>query len=128
MTQLSVLYKIKLGKGAWIICGMLLLTGCNHPKISSSESMTVRLSESIGKEAEPITLSQEDAAVIAKILEKGVWEEGSCWCYGDVLIAVGDQSFRYHLDGEITTSTHTRELSREEEKTINGILKNYINI
>ena len=79
-------------------------------------------------EEEILVLSDEDAKSISSLLKKGPWESGSCRCYGDAITTIGTEHFRYHKDGDITTSTHTRILSEKEKETFFAILSKYVKL
>lgn len=109
-----------------LICTCLVLAGCYHPRIGGSAPMTVcKVDDNPEVASFSYELTEEEKQIVVAILKKGRWEKGDCWCIGEAMIRIGDQSFMYS-GTHIKSKDHIRELSEEEEKQLKEIICKYL--
>ena len=80
---------------------------------------------------EAVKLSAEDAAVIAGLVERGSWMEGTGDCLDDCIIFMGGEEIQYHSNCGTFNDTGNEKslhLTEEQQTEVNAILEKYISL
>jgi hypothetical protein len=103
-------------------------TSIQQQGITESISATVSNVE----EGKNYDLTEEEAKIIADIIENGVWStEGTAECANDCKLIINGRTYYYHSEcGTFNDEVNNQNLSvtEEEKKCINEILAHYITL